>query len=93
MGQCARPEMTMRLHSRDSKGRVQKRDRLRVCTGGALRRGAHEGSWKSCCQCLSGYLLTNPSRLGIRTLGKVSAFITSLSPMILFNARMYAVTA
>ena len=44
-------------------------------------------------QCLSGYRLTKPSRLGMRTFGKVWAFIPSLSPMILLSARMYAVTA
>ena len=36
----------------------------------------------------SGYLLTKPSRFGICTFGRLSAFITSLSPMILLSARM-----
>jgi hypothetical protein len=39
-------------------------------------------------QCFSGYLLTNPSRFGIFTFGKVSAFMTSFSPMILLSAKM-----
>ena len=39
-------------------------------------------------QCFSGYRLTKPSRFGIFTFGNVSAFITSLSPMILLRARM-----
>ena len=39
-------------------------------------------------QCFSGYLLMKPSRLGIFTLGNVSAFITSFSPMILLSARI-----
>src|SRR5215831_10790926 len=39
-------------------------------------------------QCFSGYLLMNPSRLGIFTLGKVSAFIASFSPIILLSARI-----
>src|SRR6516164_11547729 len=39
-------------------------------------------------QCSSGYLLMNPSRLGIFTLGKVSAFIASFSPIILLSARI-----
>jgi hypothetical protein len=30
----------------------------------------------------------NPSRLGIFTFGKVSAFITSFSPMILLSERI-----
>jgi hypothetical protein len=34
-----------------------------------------------------------PSRFGMRTLGSVCAFITSLVPMILFCARMNAVSA
>ena len=37
-------------------------------------------------QCFSGYLLTKPSRFGMRTLGSVSAFMTSFSPMILASA-------
>ena len=36
-------------------------------------------------QCFSGYLLMKPSRLGIFTLGKVCASITSISPMTLFR--------
>lgn len=38
-------------------------------------------------QRFSGYLLTNPSRFGMRTFGSVSAFIMSFSPMILASAR------
>ena len=37
-------------------------------------------------QCLPGYNGMNPSRLGMRTLGSVSAFIASFSPMILLSA-------
>ena len=36
----------------------------------------------------SGKRMMNPSRFGIFTLGKVSAFIVSLSPMSLFSARI-----
>ena len=39
-------------------------------------------------QCLSGYRLTKPSRLGMRTFGRVWAFMVSLSPMILLSAAM-----
>src|SRR5262245_27531360 len=39
-------------------------------------------------QCFSGYLLMNPSRLGIVTFGNVSALITSFSPMILLSERI-----
>jgi Transposase len=45
-------------------------------------------AWTPRRQCFSGYLLMNPSRLGIFTLGKVSAFITSFSPIILLSARI-----
>jgi len=44
-------------------------------------------------QCFSGYLLTNALRFGIATFGRVSAFITSFSPMILLRARIKAVSA
>jgi hypothetical protein len=44
-------------------------------------------------QCFSGYRLTKPSRFGIFTFGKVSAFMTSLSPITLLPARMKAVSA
>jgi hypothetical protein len=54
-------------------------------------RAAHRGG--KIPQCLPGYRLTKPSRFGIFTFGNVSAFITSLSPMILLSVRMYAVTA
>ena len=37
-------------------------------------------------QCLLGYNGMNPSRLGMRTFGSVSAFIASFSPMILLSA-------
>ena len=40
-----------------------------------------------------GNRMINPSRLGIRTLGKVSALIVSFSPISLFWAKMYAVNA
>ena len=36
----------------------------------------------------SGKRMMNPSRFGILTLGNVSAFIVSLSPMSLFSARI-----
>ena len=41
----------------------------------------------------SGKRMMKPSRFGIFTLGNVSAFIVSLSPMSLFSARIYAVNA
>ena len=41
----------------------------------------------------SGKRTINPSRFGMRTLGNVSAFIVSLSPMSLFSARISAVNA
>ena len=37
-------------------------------------------------QCLLGYNGMNPSRLGMGTFGSVSAFIASVSPMILLSA-------
>ncbi len=44
-------------------------------------------------QCFSGYRLTKPFLFGMFTFGKVCAFITSFSPMILLPARMNAVSA
>ena len=41
----------------------------------------------------SGNRGTKPSRFGMRTFGSVCAFITSPAPMILFCARMNAVSA
>jgi hypothetical protein len=44
-------------------------------------------------QCFSGYRLTKAFRFGMFTFGRVSAFMTSFSPMILLPARMKAVSA
>src|SRR5215831_8632645 len=57
------------------------------CNVGAVRR-RQANSLDAPRQCFSGYLLMNPSRLGIFTLGKVSAFIASFSPIILLSARI-----
>ena len=54
--------------------------------GGLLHRLRSEMA--SAIHFLSGYLLTKPSRFGIRTFGSVSLFITSFSPMTLLSASM-----
>src|SRR5262249_16893510 len=61
--------------------------RLQLWVAAGHRRG-QGNSLAAPPQSFSGYLLMNPSRLGIFTLGKVSAFIASFSPIILLSARI-----
>jgi hypothetical protein len=53
-----------------------------------LKRGREGATPYDAGYILSGKRVMNPSRFGMRTLGKVLASIASFSPMSLFDARM-----